>query len=178
MERLRYFRLLPTRVDARSPDMHDSPMLRYLRSTFGSSFVSGMFACLLTMLVAVPVLKARAAIGRCHEARVESLNVLPGTEIHDDGHEYRVAAPTHDDPSEHTSVVPTRSKPMERTSKLPAECCLPGCGIGILEASVSFHGAVLRATPDLLLLTAHVDELDPSAPRKPPRTTYIVDRTA
>jgi hypothetical protein len=148
-------------------------MLRYLRSTFGSSYMSGMFACVLAMLVALPVLKARADIGSCHEARVETLSALSGTHIHDVGHEHPVAMHTHDDDSENRMVVHTRSKTMEHTSKPQAECCLPGCGLAVIASAYSVEGPFAAAIKPCLPVTKDFTGLDPSAPRKPPRTTDI-----
>lgn len=135
--------------------------------------MAGMFACVLAMLVALPVLRARANIGPCHDSQVASASPVSGIHNHDVGHEQPVAAHSHAGHSESTLAAHTDSKPMEHNSKSQAECCLSSCGLALIASAVSVEGAFAAAIRQSLPVTEDFTGLDPSAPRKPPRTTYI-----
>jgi hypothetical protein len=135
--------------------------------------MAGMFACLVAMLIALPVLRARADIGPCHDAQAVSANPSSGTHSHNVGHEHPVAAHNHDGHSESTLAAHTHSVPGERKSSSQAECCLTSCGLAVIATALSLAGPFKAEIRQRLPVTPVFAGLDPSAPRKPPRTTGI-----
>jgi hypothetical protein len=163
-------------------------MLNRLRSGLPSKIIGGIFACVIAMLVAMPVLRAQAEARSCHNTQLAIAIASNDTHNHEPGHEHPTAVVGHDDDASNSVAAhihpnaedetPEGKKSNHQKSSGQSSCCLPGCGLAILEAAVSLSGAETLTTPDLLPLTTLVDGLDPSAPRKPPRTTYIVDLAA
>lgn len=143
---------------------------------------------MIALLVAMPVLRAQAEARSCHNIQLAITIASNDTHNHEPGHEHPTAVVGHDHDASNSVAAhihpnaeddkPEGKKSNHQKSSQQSSCCLPGCGLAILEVAVSLNGALTLATPDLLPVTARVDGLDPSAPRKPPRTTNIADLAA
>jgi hypothetical protein len=134
----------------------------------------GVLACIFAMLVAMPVLRAHAAGKLCHP--IQNVNVSAAA-VHDHAsHDQPTSG--HDHSETDAVTLATSDAPDGEKPTLQPTCCLPGCGLAVF-------GSVNPAIPDALakskLSLANITPivgLDPSAPRKPPRTTDIADRKA
>jgi hypothetical protein len=182
------FKIYFPSIDAGFERAHYEGMLKGLRSHLPSRVIRGIFACVIAMLVAMPVLRATAEARSCHKPQVVSAIASNDTHNHEAGHQHFTAVVGHDEDASNSVAAhihpnaeddnPEGKMSNHHKSSQQSSCCLPGCGFAILEAAVSLGGAETLTTLDLLPFTALVDGLDPSAPRKPPRTTYIVDLAA
>lgn len=151
-------------------------MLLRLRSITLSGRMVGIFACALAMLVAMPVLRAQTTGKACHQS--QTVNVPAAAHDHA-GHDQPILGHDQHDHIASEAVTPEKSDaPNGNEPTSQPTCCLPGCGLAVF-------GSVNPAIPDALaksqLSLANITPiagLDPSAPRKPPRTTDIAVRVA
>lgn len=143
-------------------------MMRQLRQVLGSGFMTGIFACVIAMLVAMPVLRAHAEGALCHPAQTAG---TPASSVahHHDGHAH---AASHDQFA-NAAGQHTTNEQNDRSLGTQLKCCLPGIGLAALASPIGLEPTAMAATLPSLTVVARIDGLNPSAPRKPPRTTCI-----
>jgi hypothetical protein len=147
-------------------------MMQWLRAGLSSVFSVGVLACVMAVLVAMPVLQARGDGGPCHAG-----SGMIASSSHHDAHDHSPSTHIHH-ASSGIDVAHTELNPGKRDANSKPDCCLPGFGVALLPSGFSLDGGPTATAPLPLPMAASFHGHDPSAPRKPPRTTDMATLVA